>query len=122
VIEDAVFRRSSRGDGIGGDVAGSFEVLRESQEKGLVNFLAGAGAGGGGSELWFGGGGGGGEAHGTAGRLPDSPCSGDFFGGRGGGFESSGALSVSKRSIRRLNENAYFVVGRASQVLCRRPD
>lgn len=45
------------------------EVFRESQEKGLVNFREGGGAGRFDAAGTFGGG-----AHGTEGRTPESPC------------------------------------------------
>lgn len=88
-IEDAVFLRASlSGDGNGTTVSFCCEVFRDSQEKGLVNFLVGgAGAG----RVFEGGGAGGGD-QGTDGRAPESPCKVDlaFFGGRGGGdFEAS---------------------------------
>lgn len=94
-IEDAVFLLASlSGDGKGTGVSFCCEVFRESQEKGLVNFLVGgAGAG-----RLFDGGGAGGGAHGTDGRAPDSPWRADlaFFGGRGGGdFEASIIASQS---------------------------
>lgn len=77
------------GEDNGGDLTFSFgvDVLRESHENGLVNFLViGAGAGRL-AELEEGGGGGGGEK-GTSGRVPERPCIGvtmlDFGGSSGG--------------------------------------
>lgn len=59
------------------------DVFRESQEKGLVNFRDGGGAGAGRFDAV---GTCGGRAHGTDGSTPESPCSDGLavFGGRAG--------------------------------------
>jgi hypothetical protein len=94
-IDEFVFRRCPLGDIRGGEVTVSFccEVLRESQEKGLVSFLVGGAAAKLLEDCVEGGGGGG--AQGIDGSAPDSPCSDplDDLGGRGG-FESFARTST----------------------------
>lgn len=70
-IEDAVFLRVSlSGDGNGVGLSFCCDVFRESQEKGLVNFLVG---GAGVDRVFDVGGGAGGGDQGTDGRAPESP-------------------------------------------------
>jgi hypothetical protein len=85
-IEEAVFLLSLFGEGRGCGTVSLEVVLRESQEKGLVNFLGGAG---GAAECDAEAGGCGGGDHGTDGSLPERPWKEDFLGWRVGFVSSS---------------------------------
>lgn len=103
LTEEAVFLRSFVfGEGKGGDIIGSFAVLRESHENGLVNFLVtGVGAG---NVVEVGACGGG--AHGTEGRTPDNPCTAGFFGSGAAGIMESGTVLGVSFTVK-INDNMH---------------
>lgn len=115
-IELVVFLRSV--DDSGGDSGFLLEELRESHEKGLVSFLAGAGAG---AEVCFsatvGAGGGGGNFTGET--VPERPCS-PLSECRGGSLGTSGVgfgASVNRVSPRSLPKSSPFIINGKETVL-----